>query len=116
MPAERVAMRSPAPCRQHNPRTASRRPHATGVDRLTGEIREAQIFVAVMGASSFSYAQATWTQGLGDWIAAHIGALEAIGGAPRLLSREASGLRRRRCARPWNAPGLRACPGQYRTI
>jgi transposase len=55
------------------------------VDRLTGEIREAQIFVAVMGASSFSYAQATWTQGLGDWIAAHIGALEAIGGAPRLL-------------------------------
>jgi transposase len=55
------------------------------VDRLTGEIRPAQIFVAVLGASSFSYAQATWTQGLGDWIDAHIGALEAIGGVPRLL-------------------------------
>jgi transposase len=55
------------------------------IDRLTGEIREAQIFVAVMGASSFSYAQATWTQGLADWIAAHIGALEAIGGAAKLL-------------------------------
>jgi transposase len=55
------------------------------VDRLTGEIRPAQIFVAVLGASSFSYAQATWTQGLGDWIAAHIGTLDAIGGVPRLL-------------------------------
>lgn len=55
------------------------------VDRLTGEIRPAQIFVAVLGASSFSYAQATWTQGLGDWIAAHVAALEAIGGTPRLL-------------------------------
>jgi transposase len=55
------------------------------VDRLTGEVREAQIFVAVMGASSFSYAQATWTQGLADWLAAHVGALEAIGGCPKLL-------------------------------
>jgi transposase len=55
------------------------------VDRLTGETREAQIFVAVMGASSFSYAQATWTQGLADWLAAHTGALEAIGGCPKLL-------------------------------
>jgi transposase len=41
------------------------------VDRLTGEEREAQIFVAVMGASNFTYAEATWTQGLGDWIGAH---------------------------------------------
>jgi transposase len=55
------------------------------IDRLTGEIRDAQIFVAVMGASSFSYAQATWTQGLADWLASHIGALEAIGGSPKLL-------------------------------
>ena len=55
------------------------------VDRLTGETRQAQIFVAVLGASSFTYAQATWTQGLVDWLAAHVGALEAIGGSPRLL-------------------------------
>ena len=34
------------------------------IDRLTGERRSAQIFVAVLGASSFTYAQATWTQGL----------------------------------------------------
>lgn len=55
------------------------------IDRLTGEIRDAQIFVAVLGASSFTYAQASWTQGLADWIGAHVGALEAIGGAPKLL-------------------------------
>ena len=55
------------------------------VDRLTGEWRPAQIFVAVLGASSLSYAEATWTQSLPDWIAAHARALEAIGGVPKLL-------------------------------
>jgi transposase len=55
------------------------------IDRLTGEIREAWIFVAVLGASNFTYAEATWTQGLADWIGAHTRALEAIGGVPRLI-------------------------------
>jgi transposase len=55
------------------------------VDRLTGEVRQAQIFVAVMGASNFTYAEATWTQGLGDWVGAHTRTFAAIGGVPRLL-------------------------------
>src|ERR1700686_815815 len=55
------------------------------IDRLTGETRDAQIFVAVLGASSFTYAEATWTQTLADWIGAHTRALAAIGGVPRLL-------------------------------
>jgi transposase len=55
------------------------------IDRLTGEVREASIFVAVLGASNFTYAEATWTQGLADWIGAHVRALEAIGGVPRLI-------------------------------
>jgi transposase len=55
------------------------------IDRLTGETRAAQIFVAVLGASSFTYAEATWTQTLADWIGAHTRALAAIGGVPRLL-------------------------------
>ena len=55
------------------------------VDRLTGETRPAQIFVAVLGASNFTYAEATWTQGLSDWIGAHTRAFAAIGGVPRLL-------------------------------
>ena len=54
------------------------------IDRLTGEIRQAQIFVAVLGASNFTYAEATWTQALADWIGAHTRAFEAIGGVPRL--------------------------------
>jgi transposase len=55
------------------------------VNRLTGEVRQAQIFVAVMGASNFTYAEATWTQRLADWIGAHVRALEAIGGVPNLI-------------------------------
>ena len=41
------------------------------VDRLTRKSRPAQIFVAVLGASNFTYAQASWTQALADWIGAH---------------------------------------------
>src|SRR6202161_4544778 len=55
------------------------------IDRLTGEIRMAQIFVAVLGASSFTFAKLSWTQALPDWIDAHVRALEVIGGVPHLL-------------------------------
>src|SRR5246127_356471 len=55
------------------------------IDRLTGEIRMAQIFVAVLGASSFTFAKASWTQTLPDWIDAHVRAFEAIGGVPQLV-------------------------------
>jgi transposase len=55
------------------------------IDRRTGELREAQIFVAVLGASSFTFAFASWTQTLPDWIDAHVRALEAIGGVPELI-------------------------------
>lgn len=40
------------------------------IDRATGEVGEAEIFVAVLGASSFTYAEATWTQALPDWLRA----------------------------------------------
>jgi transposase len=55
------------------------------VDRLSRNTRPAQIFVAVLGASNFTYAEASWTQALADWIGAHIQALEAIGSLPQLL-------------------------------
>ena len=55
--------------------------HTVGVtDRHTGEIRQAQIFVAVLGASNYTYAEATWTQSLPDWLGSHVRALEFIGG------------------------------------
>ncbi|WP_370649424.1 IS21 family transposase [Neorhizobium galegae] len=55
------------------------------VDRTTGEIREAEIFVAVLGASSFTYAEATWTQTLPDRIGSHVRLFRFIGGVPRLI-------------------------------
>ena len=55
------------------------------VERLTGEIRQAQIFVAVLGASNYTYCEATWTQKLPDWIASHVRALQYLGGVPQVL-------------------------------
>jgi transposase len=52
------------------------------IDRHTGEIRQAQIFVAVLGCSNYTYAQASWTQTLPDWLGAHVQALEFFGGVP----------------------------------
>ena len=48
----------------------------------TGEIREAQLFVATLGASNYTYVEATWTQSLPDWIASHVRAFAFFGGAP----------------------------------
>ena len=42
------------------------------VDRRTGELRRVELFVAVLGASSLTYAEATETQQLADWVDAHI--------------------------------------------
>lgn len=55
------------------------------VDPLTGEVREAEIFVAVLGASGFTYAEATWTQTLPDWIGAHVRMFRFFGGVLRLI-------------------------------
>jgi transposase len=55
------------------------------IDGRSGEIRPAQIFVAVIGASSYTYAEATWTQSLPDWIGSHVRALAFMGGVPAQL-------------------------------
>ncbi len=55
------------------------------VDASTGEITQAQIFVAVLGASNSTYACATASQKATDWVASIIATLEFIGGVPRLL-------------------------------
>lgn len=51
----------------------------------TGEIREAQVFVATLGASSYTYAEATWTQTLPDWIGSHTRAFAFFGGVTEIL-------------------------------
>ncbi len=55
------------------------------VDASTGEITQAQIFVAVLGAANYTYACATTRQKATDWVASIMSALEFIGGVPRLL-------------------------------
>jgi transposase len=55
------------------------------IEMGTGEIRTAQIFVAVMGASKYTYAEATWTQSLPDWIGSHIRTFEFMGAVASLL-------------------------------
>ena len=55
------------------------------VDPETGENREAQIFVATLGASNYTYAEAHWTQSLPNWIAAQVRALAFLGGAPEVI-------------------------------
>ena len=56
------------------------------INAVTGEILQAQIFVASMGASKYTYAEATWTQQLPDWIASHIRMFEHLGCVPDILT------------------------------
>ena len=55
------------------------------VSRETGELRNAQVFVAVLGASSYTFAEATWTQALPDWCASHVRALSFLQGVPEIV-------------------------------
>ena len=56
----------------------------TLVDPRTGEARRVELFVAVLGASSLTYAEATETQQLPDWVAAHTRMVEYFGGTTTL--------------------------------
>ena len=55
------------------------------IDQTTGEVRQAQIFVAVLGASNYIYAEATWSQSLPDWIGSHVRTFRFLGGVPELV-------------------------------
>lgn len=55
------------------------------IDAASGEIRRAELFIAVLGASNYTYAEATWTQQQPDWIGSHIRAFEFLGCVPALL-------------------------------
>lgn len=55
------------------------------VDAKTGEVREAQIFVAVLGASNYTYAEACWSQSLPEWIMAHVHAFQYLNGVAALI-------------------------------
>ncbi len=55
------------------------------VNAHTGEVHDAQVFIAVLGASNSTYAEATWTQSLPDWIGSHVRTFAALGGVPEVV-------------------------------
>jgi transposase len=54
------------------------------INAQTGEVHEAEVFVAAMGASSFTYAEALHSQELRCWLSAHVNTYEFLGGVPRV--------------------------------
>jgi len=55
------------------------------IDPRTGEVREAAVFVAALGASSYTYVEAFENQQIQAWITGHVHALEYIQGVPRIV-------------------------------
>lgn len=55
------------------------------IDGSTGEISESQLFVATLGASSYTYVEAQWGQDLQSFIQGHVRAFKFFGGVPQLL-------------------------------
>ena len=55
------------------------------IDPKTGVVRTAQIFVASLGVSSYTFAEATWSQAEADWISSHVRAFSFYEGTPRIV-------------------------------
>ncbi|WP_437933848.1 hypothetical protein [Sorangium sp. So ce341] len=62
---------------------SGRKPHI--VDRTTGEVTEVELFVAVLGASNYTYAEATRSQKLADFVGSTVRMLEYFGGVPEVI-------------------------------
>ncbi len=55
------------------------------VDAATGEMHPAQIFVAVLGASNYTFAEAHPSQDIASWIQGHVHAFQAFRGVPAAI-------------------------------
>jgi transposase len=53
--------------------------------RTSDEVRQANLFVAVLGASSYTYVEATCDEQLINWLTVHMRAFEFFGGVPQLI-------------------------------
>ncbi len=56
------------------------------VNRDTGLIKEASIFVAVLGASNYTFSEAVWKRDLPSWIGSHTRAVEFFQGVPAVTT------------------------------
>src|SRR5258707_949561 len=83
MATERLSMRQIREIlRQKWPLCRTHRQGAEGRRAATGEVVEVELFVAVLGASNYTYAEATRTQQVPDWLASHQRAFHYFGGVP----------------------------------
>jgi transposase len=55
------------------------------IDPVTGEVTDVELFVAVLGASNYTFAEATRTQQVGDFVASIARGLTFFGGVPRAI-------------------------------
>jgi len=55
------------------------------IDVATGERIEVELFIAVLGASNYTYAEATRSQTVPDWVMSHVRALEYFHGVPAAI-------------------------------
>ena len=55
------------------------------VDRSTGEVRDAMVFVGVLAASNYTFVDVTWSRALPDWTVSHVRMFEFWGGVPELV-------------------------------
>jgi transposase len=62
---------------------SGKKPH--WIDPDTGEVQEVELFVAVLGASNYTYAEVTPTQRIADWVCSHTRGVEFFEGVPALL-------------------------------
>ncbi len=85
------------------------------IDRSTGEIRQAQIFVVVLGASSYTFVEATWSQKLPDWLGSHVRCFAFFGGTTQILVPDnlRSGVTKAHCYEPDINPSYRDLAEHY---
>lgn len=55
------------------------------INPLTGEVKAAKLFVAVMGASSYTFVSAVFSEDLPSWLGCHVKAFEFFGGVPAIV-------------------------------
>lgn len=93
-------------------------PAMSVVNPDTGEIREAQIFVAVLGASNYTFACASWSQKQEDWLNAHVQAFEYIGGVPEVVVPDnlKSAVRKTHRYEPDINPSYQQLAAHYQTV
>lgn len=84
----------------------------------TGEIRQAQVFVAVLGASNYTFACASWSQQQEDWLNAHAQAFTFFGGVTQLVVPDnlKSAVRKTHRYEPDITPAYQQLASHYHTV